>query len=311
VVGFDPHQLDFDWRFTNTSINTIMQHVGRLDRLLLIGCPSLMNVAALNISNGLLIERNPYHDCCEKFSIIRADARYYTARAKHRNGFDAAIFDAPWYPNEFLRWADLALSYVHRGGRVLFVLWPESTRPTAKCEHEKILSVLREVGSLEQLGRVSYRVPHFEEVSLELNPASRNFQREGLLFSLQKNIDAPLPKVEFRRSQNAWRRYQISGQQLAIKIYPSVKGRAQSSKFEIEPHVLNNTSRRNAELQLINAWGSNNVVARLNNPNFLDREIGKLSRGASSKIGVELLAELGLFSNEKKVEWGRTWIHRL
>jgi hypothetical protein len=150
-LTFNPHQLDFDWRFSPASVEKFGECIIPSQRLLLIGCPSLVQFAESKISSGLLIERNPYHNESKKFLSIRADIRYYQARKKFNNAFDAAIFDAPWYPDEFLRWAALALAYTRRGGVVSFTMWPEDVRPSAVQEHHQIFGHLERVGRLERL----------------------------------------------------------------------------------------------------------------------------------------------------------------
>jgi len=124
-----------------------------------------MEAASPKIDSGLLIERNPYHVPTDKFSLVRADLRFYAPRQKFAGAFDATIFDPPWYPDEFLTWARLALSYTRQGGSIFFLLWPEDTRPTAKAEHAKMFQALEAVGSLQFLGTINYELPPFEIAS--------------------------------------------------------------------------------------------------------------------------------------------------
>lgn len=307
---FNPHQLDYDWRFSSTSLYAISEQIPRCENLLLIGCPSLIPVAEPKASAGLLIERNPYHSGSAKFTTLRADLRYHRPRTNLRNSFDVTVFDAPWYPAEFLRWSSFALSYTKPGGLIFFVLWPEDTRPTAKQEIEKLTQRLDAVGKLRSLGVVSYRIPPFEMASLNRKDNAQNFSREGLLYSLEKASDLPLQAIRFKESETFWRRYRISSHQLALKLNPAHLVARQTTCFDVEPFVLSNTSRRNNEIALINAWASNNVVAKIQNPFFVDRQLTRLQRGLASNFGHAFLEELGLSPDLKNAEWGETWIHR-
>jgi hypothetical protein len=260
-LTFNPHQLDFDWRFSPASVAELGERIVPGQRLLLIGCPSLVQIAERKMSSGLLIERNPCHDESTKFLPVRADVRYYQARKKFNNAFDSAIFDAPWYPNEFLRWAGLALAYTRRGGTVSFTMWPEDLRPSAAREHHKIFGHLERVGHLERLGTLSYEVPLFERTSVEKTNPEPSFSREGLLFSLTKLSDHPLIPIHFRQSQIFWKRYRVGSHQFALKLNVKDRGKAADIHFDIPPFTLSNTSRRNRELGLVNVWASNNVAA--------------------------------------------------
>ena len=306
----NPHQLDFDWRFTDSSIFAISERIGRCENLLLIGCPSLMETSYSKISAGLLFERNPNRAPVEKFRVIRDDIRFYEARSHYSGLFDTAVVDAPWYPNEFLCWIKLALAYTKRGGSILFVLWPETTRPTSKEEHHFIFSVLNKIGDIKALGTVSYDAPPFELASLRGAEHSPNYSREGLIFSLIKRTDSFTAVTSFKKSEAVWRRYELFSQQLAIKLNPSELGRPKSPDFVIEPFVLANTSRRNPELQKINIWTSDNIAGKLRNPYFVDRQIQKLRMGSCNEFGFQLLEELGLISERKQIDWVRTWLHR-
>ena len=262
------------------------------------------------VTSGLLLERNPFHAAEVNFSMVRADVRYYSARSKFRGTYDAAVFDAPWYLDEFFRWADLALAHVRKGGRVFFVLWPEDTRPSGSQEHELIFSALQSFGSLDRVAVVDYDTPPFEAASLSSSGRHRSFKREGVLYSLVKKNEGMLPKVDFFKSGSIWRRYLISSHQFAIKISPKVSSKLSTSNFEIEPRILSDTSRRNTEISRVNAWASNNVVGRLEDPQFIDAEIRKLRSGHNSEMALDFLSRIGLSSKIDQLNWGATWTHR-
>jgi hypothetical protein len=309
-VMFDPHQLDFDWRFSSTSIHAIGEHTLPCQNILLIGCPSLMEQAESRISFGMLIERNPYHHGRPKFKLLRTDVRYHQRRLRFSNLFDATVFDSPWYPDEFLRWASLALSYTKIGGSIFFVLWPVDVRPTGQQEHKRIFDQLERVGSIEHLGIVSYEIPPFEMASLRERTPDANFTREGLFYRLTKQSDSPLPPISFRESQIIWKRYRFGPHQLALRINPNERHRKRRDLFEVEPFVLSNTSRRNSDLSNINAWVSNNVAARVRDPHYLDAQIMKMKLGSKSHSASSFLENMGLVADSEAFQWGQTWLHR-
>lgn len=308
---FDPHQLDFDWRFSSTAAYAISDKIASNSKLLLIGCPSLIPAVQHRISSGLIIERNPYHANSEKFESLVTDVRFYDPRAKYRQFFDAAVFDAPWYPAEFVRWLDLALAYTRVGGKVLFVLWPEDTRPSAPMEHRRILRLLQSAGELDCLGTISYEIPPFEEASIRKATHEQNFSREGILFSLTKLSNLPFRIPSFPKSSAIWKRYRLGSHQIALKFNSCERWNTTSINFSELPHVLSDTSRRNKEAKSANAWASNNVVARIENPYFIDVQLTKLSSGVISKPAMSFLERMGLLEGSVDFEWGKTWIHRV
>lgn len=310
-ADFDPHQLDYDWRFSSTAVYSISDKIASNSKLLLIGCPSLVQAVEHRISSGLLIERNPYHAGSEKFQSLVTDVRFYDPRAKYSQFFDAAVFDAPWYPAEFVRWLYLALAYTRLGGKILFVLWPEDTRPSAPMEHRRILRLLQRVGNLDCLGTVSYDIPAFEVASIKKATREQNFSREGVLFSLTKLSNLPFQIPSFPMSSAIWKRYRLNSHQIALKLNSCERLNVPSVNFTAPPLVLSDTSRRNREVKAANVWASNNVIARIENPHFLDAQLTRLSFGAKSKPAMNFLERMGLAVASGDLDWGETWIHRV
>ncbi|WBU31157.1 hypothetical protein OOZ54_06590 [Rhodopseudomonas palustris] len=268
-----------------------------------------MSVASDRAASGLLVERNPNHPRCKNFRILRTDLRFYQVRRSQLGSFDAAVLDAPWYPNDLLAWVYFALSCTHVGGNVFFVLWPEETRPTGKQEQQEVLERLSDVGRIDNLGQVSYELPPFEVASLQRGGGGANFFREGVLYSLKKQSDVHLSPISFKRSRSVWRRYTFGSYQLAIKIDPSDPRDYKTLTFDIAPHILENTSRRNSEIRHVNIWGSNNIVAKLNNPRFADLLIRRLIRGCKNSSAMDLLELFGALNPGNEVDWRNTWQH--
>jgi hypothetical protein len=183
--SFQPHQLDYDWRFNAAAQARIANLVTGLRRVLLLGCPSLTSILSARVEKGVLLERNPNHQGTDVFAIHYCDLREQTTLPRLALKFDLAILDAPWYLDDLLAWLKVALSAVSIGTPVLFVLWPESTRPTAAAEHEQIWSFLRDVGEINILGAVYYETPLFEKITLA-HSGLPEFVRSGTLVKSRK-----------------------------------------------------------------------------------------------------------------------------
>lgn len=261
---FEPHQLDFDWRFDQESRALVAKYVNNQDRVLLLGCPSLMETLSKNVGGGHLFERNPSHLAIGGFGVTHCDLRFPETIPLLGEAFDLAILDAPWYPDDLISWLGTALSLIRIGGSVFFVLWPESTRPGAKDEHQHIFSMLGLRGEVNFLGNVSYEIPLFEKESL-LEAGAPKVPRTGLLFRLTKSDSATLPNVHFSRQPIYWKRFQIFDEQVAVKVTEKAKSTSDVFQFDTKPLMLRSTSRRDPLLNSINIWTSKNMVARLAN----------------------------------------------
>jgi hypothetical protein len=265
VAGqFQPHQLDYDWRFDSKSQYRIAAFAKTYKDVALLGCPSLMEPLASQISTGSLFERNPNQVAVSPFSLCRCDLRIADQIARAAKMYDLAILDSPWYSDDLFVWINTALSIVNLGGAVLFVLWPEDIRPLAPIEHENIRALLRNVGELQQIGTVTYETPLFERLSLR-EAGARPFQRMGLLFKLTKEKSESLAH-HVQIGSAIWKRFSIGVAQVAIKLDPQAKNDSGILGFYERPFALQSTSRRDPALANINIWTSENVVGRLKNP---------------------------------------------
>jgi hypothetical protein len=279
---FQPHQLDYDWRFDANSQRQFVDEAAGSRRVVLLGCPTLMYALDRQVVDGVLLERNPNHRATNSFIVHHCDLREI-AVPKFPNKFDLAIVDAPWYLDDLFSWLNVALSAIDFEKPILFVLWPGHIRPTAQEEHQIIWAALENIGEIELLGSVSYDTPYFEKITLE-TAGQANAGRSGLLVKLTKRRDQRLvSKVAL--GQGVWKRFQIDKAQFAIKIEidPNATGEATSDPLALarEPFVLPSTSRREPSLRDINLWTSENVVAELENP--AEFAFG-LARGAYSHI---------------------------
>ena len=234
--------------------------------ILLLGCPGLMEALAPQTESGLLLERNPNYSPVPPFSMYRCDLRSLVKVPEFFPMFELAIIDSPWYLDDLLAWMNVALSSLEVGRSVLFVLWPESTRPSARAEHEELVSALSGVGELMQIGKITYETPLFEKISRRAAGLAP-FLRSGLLMKFTKSRFGTL-RHRVRVGPGIWKRFSLSGAQLAIKVSPAENDVAEILGFEKGPTVLDSTSRRNSALSDINLWTSENVAGKLINPSF-------------------------------------------
>ena len=305
TAPIEEHQLDYDWRFSRGSGVQFADYTNPSGNILLVGCPSLAPILGELGCSGQLVERNPnYASGSENFSVVYADLRFDFPVLHESARFNLSIVDPPWYPQELLHWTNFGLSQVEIGGSIFFTLWPESVRPSARSEHRQVLTAMSKVGRLEQFGNVSYQLPHFERETFDAvdQPPS---QREGLLFRLTKENSQLLDAPSFQRSSSEWRRFTLSGEQVAVRVGPSDCQIASDDLFEIEPFILKNTSRRNPILPNINIWTSKNCAARLSRPSSIAEGIATQNEASLFM----LVEKMKMSFDPLDVNWGKSWRH--
>lgn len=303
--SFQPHQLDYDWRFSNLSAARIAGEAKSAGQILLLGCPTLVAPLEQLDRRGALVERNPNYMPTTGFKLIRADLRFERPEDSHDPSYNLCIIDPPWYPQEFLSWMKTGLSMIQPGGAVLFTLWPLGIRPSSSSEHRAIFEALSAIGPIEELGNVDYQLPPFEEMTLHEAEQSPP-KREGLLFRVRKQTEEPLLVPPFVGSRSTWLRFTISGEQVAVKIDEHSKSSSDGWLFHTEPLVLRTTSRRDPILSSINIWTSQNVVARLVNP--LSAAQGIMERDRFH-LGM-LIDKMKMNFDPENIRWGMLWQHR-
>lgn len=268
--------------------------------ILLLGCPSLVATLGHLGRRGSLIERNPnYLSPSDGFDVINIDLRFGMPKLAGEYRYDLCVIDPPWYLHEFIRWMNIGLSQINLGGSILFSLWPETVRPSAKHEHSSIFEALSGVGRVETIGKTVYRLPAFEEVifaATRLLPP----QREGLLLRLIKQTEHLLDDSPFPFTGSEWFRFTLSGEQVALKVCAQEQQFVNTYEFDLAPFVLKSTSRRDPILPHINIWTSRNRVARLHSPISIVDGLNDQNETALRF----LVEKMGMQFDPRNVNWG-------
>lgn len=179
--------------------------------------------------------------------------------------FAVAVVDPPWYPEDFRYWVSWAARAVGPGQSIFVSIWPDNTRPRAKCEKSRLVDWLSSWAKPELVScALHYTQPLFEQmaVSASVDPVAAASPGFGDLLHLQVKSVPDLPVL--RRSTTWWHRFVLNGYQLAVRVDASdgteLAIRAHPcSKDWIWPHV----SRRAPHVDRIGLWSSRNEVALL------------------------------------------------
>jgi hypothetical protein len=254
----DPHPLDYDWRFTSSTVDFLTKELRDGD-CLLAGVPSLVDAASSSGSSRRvrLVDWQPNLGSYETVNINLADPL--------AQSFDIALVDPPWYPKEYLRWVTWVAQHLPPGGEILASLWPVETRPTASDERASILRSISDWADVDlNPGVLRYQVPHFEMCAFQAQ--ERNIPpkpwRVGDLVRLNINKQPGLRSA--LRPAGRWHRFVWNDYQLALRVSPEVTGPVEiapvpGAKGWIWPSV----SRRAPGRDEITLWSSANEVAKV------------------------------------------------
>lgn len=300
-----PHQLDFDWRFTQQTAHELA--VLTKDRpSLLIGCPTVAEAMGGRGNHAVLIDRQPAVICKFSGEVIQADVRDGDPILPN-DRFERIIFDSPWYPHDLLIWLDFALMRSAVGTEILFTLWPDHTRPTATMESEGVLEQASSRGVVTRRREIlRYETPGFEHISVE---GVGSQWRSGDLVQLTVRAPEPLGVVK-PKLRLWWHRFAFGDFQVALSA------RDRSTLPAISPIYgswsLPSVSRRQSGMEKIGIWTSDNRVGAVEGGKHLHRALGALVRRnehdleAEDRLSLQVLRKAGFIPSkipERRIEW--------
>jgi hypothetical protein len=256
----EPHQLDFDWRFSEETTNNLAELLSHHARVLILGAPSVASILErADSSDVLLIDRQPLQTNGNHLALDPGRAQPLGLH------FDTALIDGPWYPTIYRRWITWAARHLNPDGEIIASLWLESTRPNASKERDELFKWLKTWASFTlKPEALHYTTPLFElETARGCMAATPGMEwRKGDLLRIHPFREITLPE-EIPADQE-WVRFILDDYQIALRVKPD-DGRAgeltpvQGACGWIWPSV----SRRFPGYDSIDLWSSRNEVASI------------------------------------------------
>jgi hypothetical protein len=263
----DPHPLDYDWRFSENSIEKILSRLPEHGNVLAIGAPSIYRGIAQRSQKITLVDRQLFPDN-NKHLVIDANSSNMI-----EGDFDYSFIDPPWYPEETMRWLSLCAVSIKDKGKIFLSIWPNATRPNAINEKNKIFDWIDTWGNYEVTPEFfEYKTPKFELETVGFNERSETIDlRHGDLVVINKlstpDILPPLSK------DNLWHRFVIGTYQLAVRISDN-DGIPCIEKHELAKGWLwSSVSKRQEGRADISLWDSNNRVAKISGSREILQEV--------------------------------------
>lgn len=306
-----PHPLDFDWRFTDASVEYLLKSCEELtafnDTIVLLGTPSLFQ-GGLTLSwqrSMILLEANATMTNCLNLSTSRSQVVHSDLLKDEFQTRSAAavMMDPPWYPEHIQSFLWSACQFCHLGGHIFVSLPPVGTRPGIDREWKDTLAWANRLG-LELVRReelsLSYLTPAFERNAFRVAgiPAvERDWRRGDLaIFSRKKLIQLPRPKVA--RQEDIWAEVNLLGVRIRVRPW-SGSGFENPKLVPILPgDVLTTVSRRDPRRQLADIWTSGNRIFICRGRSILWQVLQAILTGDQPHDVVEVFLKRSLHPNE-------------
>ena len=287
----DPHQSNYEWRFTfdaaSVLLTTLESLCGLSPRVCFMGCPTpfiLASLAKLFDSILLLDNSTPTTAYIGRVGLsgqVRQHDLLLGLPDELAGCFDAVVLDPPWYPEYYATFLDASSRAVVKGGYVLCTLLPLCTRETAATERAGVLQIGFECGlstlSLRE-GILAYETPRFEAKTLALHgfdglPTWR--QADLLVFF---KIAGPSRSVPAIVRPSSWQEWVLG--KCVVRLRPATETAEKDRimvPIEGKSALLPSVSRTYERILEIGLWTSSNHAYRVNRPDVVGRMLHWMS----------------------------------
>jgi hypothetical protein len=288
----EPHPLDFDWRFTQSTLPFLKQLVSTTNDAngAILGAPSLYKYLADLQASVSLFDKNPqivehlkgagYPNVTEVDLMHRSD---FSAL------FDWAVADPPWYPEHYEGFMKAASQLVRPGGKLLLSVLPRLTRPSAASDRFSILEMGYGFGfDLAEVhpAALGYASPAFEVEALREEGLALGNWRKGDLFGfILSSKDRIQSTFSPSKDNTNWKTIQLGTTTVRLKcsvVDDSVPFTYRTASPDGTPR-LRSVSRRSPTRSEVNVWTSRNIALIVSRPRILADALIRVADGSSRK----------------------------
>lgn len=275
------HVLNHEWYFTSGSAIDVATLLGPDVQITCLGTPTvaaqlvhLGRPVTLVDSNHLNRLRFPELD--RAMMVIWGDV----ARVLQLPLAQAVVFDAPWYSPDVERWLGIANRICVVGGKIVFALFPEWIRSTARAERHRLLDLAGAIGTVSvDRGRLVYTTPRFEAEALFAAgvPPAMAWRRADLVVVTKTTAGSEF-ELKLADGGDHWETFLIGSQVVMLRKRPIFNPSTELAAIPGCPgDVLPSVSRRDPRRTLIGLWTSRNRVASVSNVKHVRRALGRLA----------------------------------
>lgn len=287
----EPHPLDFDWRFTESTLplfRTLLQRANSAsDNGAILGAPSLYKYLIDQGARVSLFDKNS--NILEHLrragysSVTEVDLM---GESEFSRQFDWAVADPPWYNEYYGGFMRAASRMIRPGGKLLISVLPRLTRPTAASDRFFIIELARTLGfDLVELHTraLGYKSPPFEiEALREEGLQIGNWRKGDLFIFVLSSYKKHESIVKTQEGTANWLTIPLGTTSVRINSLPEDSSvrfcfRAASTAGT---YRLRSVSRRSPTRIGINVWTSRNIALIVSKPSILIDALTAIGEGA-------------------------------
>jgi hypothetical protein len=277
----EPHPIDFDWRFTQQAIGTLLRQIEELvspeDEVAILGAPTLFIALVSRGLNVWLFDRNTHLlDGLRKAGYVNLVNHDLFCRMPFSKKFAIVVADPPWYPEYYQAFVRAARTFLRCEGHLLLSVLPALTRPAAAVDRAALADLMTQCGFAE-INRLEkallYECPPFEMATLQSQGLYCGPWRSGDLavYQLPKEQDEIDHLPQLTGDTTSWRTFALN--QLVVKV--RCRQPKDGAIFDFRPvsddgsATLGSVSRRDPLRSLIDLWTSRNSAFKVSRSEIL------------------------------------------
>ena len=309
LVFADPHQADYDWRYTSEARDELTKRLSPFieceSEIALFGAPTLfLSLSRLGVHVTLF----------DSSSSILADLKSsgFASGLFHHNLFDplpdfgskyeVIVADPPWYTPFHTAFVLRSSELLKEQGLLMLSVPPWLTRPSAITDRADIVAFTTKAGfSLSEIvpGALSYECPKFEQIDLSMQGIRCVSWRLGDLFIFRKVKEALSSlKVSYPKDEPKWDEYRFGLVKVKLRQRTST---TDSGELKIRPvsdegPYLGTVSRRFPLRRRIDIWTSDNIAYSVNRIDVIKVALDRLQSGESPKTIATVLGKTARLS---------------
>ncbi len=275
-----PHPLDFEWRNTLKSLNSLVDLIGQVnstsDKVLLLGMPTLFATCSQrNVTQCItLLERNkPIVRALSKFTSDRYRVQendIFSASPDSIGKYYSVFMDPPWYSKFLYQFVWLGAMCLELGGIMVISIPPINTRSNVDKERIEWFKFCQKQGlCIEKLEpeKLEYAMPFFEFNAFRASGVSnvQPFWRKGDLAFFKKVSESKKSRPEIGTPGQYWKEIEIG----------QIRVRVNMNSDDIDKHplwinsltptdILPSVSSSHKLRKLANVWTSGNRIFQVN-----------------------------------------------
>jgi hypothetical protein len=294
-----PHPLDYDWRFSDTTVNRLLENCEQLTdpggKIVLLGAPSVLRSATEAALDREVMLLDACGTTVAAFASLAGKALKCDLMVDPipKLAADAVIGDPPWYREEMCAFLWAATSLVRVGGYIVMSVPSIGTRSTIESERSEFFAFGNELGlalvKIQSLALI-YESPLFEMNALKVEgiPEISGNWRRGDLALFQKVDDcSKVSRPAYQSSVGSWDEEQVGGVRWRIKRNCNYEIKDPTLISIVPGNVLPSVSRRDARRMHAEVWTSGNRVFGTAGSHSLRRILRALQRELDVECYVE------------------------